>query len=394
MPAFPRTAMGMPQNPFKINPSSQRTAAGPQRLTLSGKFLARLLPVLLAAGLLPAALPSTSSLPDSDSADNGAGQCAACHQDIASRQLASDHAHTMMKVEDIPELMRALPVEHVDQASGIAYRMERSSAQPAGVDLVARMGTREETLRLLWGVGAGRKGITFIGRSDQGAFGQSRVSWYQKIEKLDVTTGLEKRPVDAYDALAGWLNPHESAHCLSCHMTRNENTPPDSIPEADAGVHCERCHGSGEQHIRAMAEETDNPSRGIDNPGRLGALEQIYFCGACHGIPPGGADLRALGHAMAMDHSVRFPAERLVLSRCYNESGGRLKCTTCHDPHENLAGSFDRNCLSCHGRQTDFAVPCPQSNNDCVSCHMPQETGFMTHSAFADHWIRVVPASD
>ena len=177
-------------------------------------------------------------------------------------------------------------------------------------------------------------------------------------------------------------------------MTRNQNSPPDSIPEPDAGVHCERCHGSGEQHIQAMAEETDDPSRGIDNPGRLGALEQVYFCGACHGIPPGGADLRALGHAMAMDHSVRFPAERLVLSRCYNESGGRLKCTTCHDPHENLAASFDRNCLSCHGSQAEFAVPCPQSNNDCVSCHMPRETGFMTHSAFADHWIRVVPASD
>ena len=363
-------------------------------MTLSGKPWARLLPVLLAAGPLSAALLSTSSLSDSDSVENGAGQCAVCHQEIASRQLASDHAHTMMKVEDFPELMQALPVEHMDQAGGIRYRIERSAAPRTGVDLVARMGTREERLRLLWGVGAGRKGITFIGQSDQGAFGQSRVSWYQKIGKLDVTTGLEKRPADAYDALAGWLNPHESAHCLSCHMTRNENTPPDSIPEADAGVHCERCHGSGEQHIQAMAEETDDPSRGIDNPGRLGALEQVYFCGACHGIPPGGADLRALGHAMAMDHSVRFPAERLVLSRCYNESGGRLKCTTCHDPHENLAASFDRNCLSCHGSQAGFAVACPQSNNDCVSCHMPQETGFMTHSAFADHWIRVVPASD
>ena len=394
MPAPGGIELAMLHNPFRINPSRHERASGRQRLTLSGKSLARLLPVLLAAGPLLAALLSSSPLPDSDSANTGAGQCATCHLEIASRQLASDHAHTMMKVEDIPELMRALPVEHLDRSSGVAYRIERSPAQPAGVDLVARMGPREESLRLLWGVGAGRKGITFIGRSDQGAFGQSRVSWYQKIGKLDVTTGLEKRPVDAYDALAGWLNPHESAHCLSCHMTRNENTPPDSIPQADAGVHCERCHGSGEQHIRAMAEEDGNPSRGIDNPGRLGALEQVYFCGACHGIPPGGADLRALGHAMAMDHSVRFPAERLVLSRCYNESGGRLKCTTCHDPHENLAASFDGNCLSCHGSQAEFAVPCPQSSNDCVRCHMPRETGFMTHSAFADHWIRVVPAPD
>ena len=384
----------MPQNPLETNASRQSSAGGPERLTRSGKPLARLLPILMAAGPLSAALVFPSSPSDSDSTDLGAGQCAACHLEIASRQMASDHAQTMMRVQDIPELMQALPVEHVDHASGVRYRVEHSAGPRSGVDMVARMGTKEERLRLLWGVGAGRKGITFVGQSDQGAFGQSRVSWYQKIGKLDVTTGLEKRPVDAYEALAGWLSPHESAHCLSCHMTRNQNTPPDSIGEADAGVHCERCHGSGEQHIRAMAEDTGNPSRGIDNPGRLGALEQIYFCGSCHGIPPGGADLRALGHAMAMDHSVRFPAERLVLSRCYNESGGRLKCTTCHDPHENLASSFDQNCLSCHGRNARFAIPCPQSDNDCVRCHMPQETGFMTHSAFADHWIRVLRASD
>ncbi|MDE2963500.1 MAG: hypothetical protein OXU26_06285, partial [Acidobacteriota bacterium] len=153
----------MRHNPFKINAARQEQAAGSRPLTLSGKPPVLLLSVLMAAGTLSAALLSSSSPSDSDSAGNGAGQCATCHLEIASRQLASDHAHTMMKVEDIPELMRALPVEHLDRASGVAYRIERSSAQPAGVDLVARMGTREETLRLLWGVGAGRKGITFIG---------------------------------------------------------------------------------------------------------------------------------------------------------------------------------------------------------------------------------------
>ena len=384
----------MSLRPLGTDSSKRKQAPGAGASTSPGKHLFRLWLVLIADGTLSVTLLSTSSSSDSDSGFVGTEQCAACHVEIAARQTASDHAHTMMRVEDIPELMQALPMKYAEEASGVRYRIEHSADPRSGVDLVASMGPGEERLRLLWGVGAGRKGITFIGQSDQGAFGQSRVSWYQKTRKLDVTTGLEKRPVDAFDALAGWLSPHESAHCLSCHMTRNEKVPPDAIREADAGVQCERCHGSGKQHILAMAENSKNPSRGIDNPGRLGALEQIYFCGSCHGIPPGGADLRALGHAMAMNHSVRFPAERLVLSRCYNESGGHLKCTTCHDPHENLASSFDQNCLSCHGSNARFAIPCPQSDNDCVRCHMPEETGFMTHSAFADHWIRVVPASD
>ena len=348
--------------------------------------------ILMAGVVLTAQLATVRSLPDSTV--ESSTRCVTCHSEIAAVQLDSDHAHTMLRVEAIPALIQSLPLDYEDETSGIQYSIEAPTGPRDSLELVARKGQETERLSLIWAVGAGRKGITFVGKSSRGDFGQSRVSWYKKTGQLSITTGLEKRPADAYDALAGWLNSHESEHCLSCHMTRNAEVAPDAIREADAGVHCERCHGSGEEHIRAMAEDTRNPFRGIDNPGRLGALEQIYFCGACHGIPPGGADLRALGHAMAMDHSVRFPAERLVLSRCYNESGGRLKCTTCHDPHENLAGSFDQNCLSCHGSQARFAIPCPQSDNDCARCHMPRETGFMTHSAFADHWIRVLPESD
>ena len=348
--------------------------------------------ITMTGTVLTAHLATVWPLPDSTV--ESSTRCVTCHSDIAAVQLNSDHAHTMLKVKKIPALIQSLPLEYEDQTSGIQYRIEAPSDPSDSVDLVSRRGQKTERLSLIWAVGAGRKGITFVGKSSRGDYGQSRVSWYKKTGQLSITTGLEKRPSDVYDALAGWLNSHESEHCLSCHMTRNAKVPPDAIREADAGVHCERCHGSGEQHILAMTHNSKNPSHGIDNPGRFGALEQIYFCGGCHGIPPGGADLRALGHAMAMNHSVRFPAKRLVLSRCYNESGGRLKCTTCHNPHENLANSFDRNCLSCHGSDAKLAVACPQSDNDCVRCHMPQETGFMTHSAFADHWIRVVPPSD
>ena len=52
------------------------------------------------------------------------------------------------------------------------------------------------------------------------------------------------------------------------------------------------------------------------------AVEQLsnLFCGACHGAPPGGNDLQALARYMVDKEVSRFPAQRLVLSRCYSES--------------------------------------------------------------------------
>ena len=70
-----------------------------------------------------------------------------------------------------------------------------------------------------------------------------------------------------------------------------------------------------------------------------------------------------------------------------------MKCTTCHDPHESLAqtpASYDSKCLSCHAGDHAMASGCKVAASQCSSCHMPFEGGFMTHSEFADHWIRIV----
>lgn len=69
------------------------------------------------------------------------------------------------------------------------------------------------------------------------------------------------------------------------------------------------------------------------------------------------------------------------MSRCFLESGGKLTCFTCHDPHfqpsEEQAVAFFRNrCLTCH---TDRSCRLPLAErmaltpaNNCFGCHMPQ----------------------
>jgi hypothetical protein len=82
-----------------------------------------------------------------------------------------------------------------------------------------------------------------------------------------------------------------------------------------------------------------------------------------------------------------------VLSRCFNESENGLKCTACHNPHEDASrenAAYDRACLSCHDRSSRRrAAVCRQGVEKCASCHMPRAR-VMAHSQFTDHWIRVV----
>ena len=127
---------------------------------------------------------------DSNSDFVGSEKCGACHGEITASQLNSHHAHTMVRIHEITDLMNSLPIEYFDETSGTKYRLEKSNSQLPKVDLIASKGSVVEKLELLWGLGAGRKGITFVGKSEKGDFGQSRVSCYQKINKLDITTGL------------------------------------------------------------------------------------------------------------------------------------------------------------------------------------------------------------
>ncbi|MCH2695078.1 MAG: hypothetical protein MK025_10285 [Acidobacteriia bacterium] len=323
----------------------------------------------------------------------GSNQCTNCHKNIFTTQINSGHARTLRKVESIPELLKAIPLQFFDKQNNVKYQIEKSPNKNFVLDLIATKENESNRMHLLWGLGAGRKGVTFVGLTDKGNYGQSRVSWYQKTSGLDVTTGLEKQVEDTYEALADWMSPPQQENCFACHTTQEADLPPIEMNPKNAGVHCERCHGPGEKHIQAMMSDNHQIVNTIKNPGKMKAIEQIYFCGACHGVPAGGTDLQTISKHMGDKQTARFPGQRLVFSRCYTESKGKLQCITCHDPHEDLVQqprAYDTKCLTCHQAKNPLLQACPISKKDCTTCHMPYEKGFMTHSEFADHWIRIL----
>ena len=88
--------------------------------------------------------------------------------------------------------------------------------------------------------------------------------------------------------------------------------------------------------------------------------------------------------------------EQLQLSACARNSGDKLWCATCHDPHSqptNSAQYFRDRCLSCHGQALLQTHAKPA--NDCVSCHMPKRRAKDgAHSVFTDHFIARIPQPD
>ena len=90
---------------------------------------------------------------------------------------------------------------------------------------------------------------------------------------------------------------------------------------------------------------------------------------------------------------LRFQPIGLLKSKCFVQSAGSLRCTTCHNPHESVHSQAKEthieNCLSCHTEgQAD--VHCPVSPSEkCIECHMPATYLDDVGTEFHDHWIRV-----
>jgi tetratricopeptide (TPR) repeat protein len=84
--------------------------------------------------------------------------------------------------------------------------------------------------------------------------------------------------------------------------------------------------------------------------------------------------------------------QQLALSACARNTGDKLWCGTCHDPHRvpvNPTAYFRSRCLSCHG--TALLKIHPKPNQDCIGCHMPRRP--VTdggHTTFTDHRIRII----
>jgi tetratricopeptide (TPR) repeat protein len=125
--------------------------------------------------------------------------------------------------------------------------------------------------------------------------------------------------------------------CLACHASGGSNHP--------QAMGCASCHGTA-------YSVKPTPSA----------------CLRCHVDTRGPASRHGAIAGADGAPEVNSAAYRLLESRCYRSSAGKLTCTTCHPAHtfSKTAAEYRMVCRGCHATQHNGAAL------DCVRCHMPK----------------------
>ncbi len=330
----------------------------------------------------------------------GESRCAECHRSILQSLLASRHARTLLKGEELSSLpLPDHPLADPDEPNAShAYKWAEGRIQ-----VETRVQSRVFQAVVDYALGAADRYTSLIGRDVQGEARTFRLSRYHNARESgwDRTKNQPPHPVRDEDLLGEPFNTAEGvSECLSCHTTTVRSVREGSGPEShDKGIGCERCHGPGELHLTAIRTRLADPFIASPAHAAPGAINNL--CGKCH-----AQHFLAMPAARSDPAWARFPSSNMPWSRCYTESGGALHCVTCHDPHrdaETSSAHYEAKCLSCHlARSTPsslartdqepqaFRSPCPVNpTRNCLQCHMPKVAYQQLHTLFTDHFIRV-----
>ncbi len=275
--------------------------------------------------------------------------------------------------------------EVIGSLAGYEYRIRSSSEGPW---LKVARGTERLRAPLLWAVGSGRTGQTFLFRLN-GELHESRVSLYAGNQQLDWTTGAsDVRPEGIADAAGRLMSTADIRECFGCHSSAPSGGGPGSPEALIPGISCERCHGDASEHLAGV--RTGSAGRGKMRNFQTATSEEISeACGECH---------RTWERVMLMGirgvNTVRFQPYRLTNSKCYNSSDRRISCIACHDPHRPEQLNADRVDAACRACHSSGRKKCPRAAAGCGSCHMPKYEVPGTHARFSDHQIRIVRAGE
>lgn len=323
---------------------------------------------------------------------------------------------------------------------GDAYRFRRWQQTPDG-----------EAVNVLeldvdWVLGSGHHSRTYLFRNAAGELYQLPLAWY--TEPMPEEPGRWGMAPGFHEADHGGVTRRVRRECMFCHNGYPEvaagsdfGRAPQTFPaELPQGTGCQRCHGPGAEHVALALDAGFDPETvraAIVNPVRLPPERRDDVCNQCHLQPsvvlpgirrfdradysfrPGEAldgylvhvDVDEAGRGRGDRFEINHHPYRLYQSPCWQQSGRKLSCLTCHDPHRKVAPArrvehFRAACLSCHreeqcGRDhlgAEAAASPAEAGEasavpaDCVSCHMPKRRPQdVVDVVMTDHRIGIHP---
>ena len=320
----------------------------------------------------------------------GRDVCRECHAE--NHRLHGQHGHaSTFTTTDRPEIANKFVNKTFDAGAPLGTFTYEASDE----GLLARLPEQvvEVPFPLQYALGSGHSAITLlslISDPEQGTVGiEHRATWLPNDDQLGPTPG-QKHPVPkTLGQLFGQMIQGDVMHrCVYCHTTTGRIVE-QQIVDLTPNVNCEKCHGPASEHVR-QARITSMPPAFSVGRDDWDTESEVQLCGDCHRLPR-HVSLKELREYP--DSLVRFQPIGMLRSRCYLESEGQLKCTTCHNPHTTIEAVSKadhlQKCLDCHRENSETHVACPVSPQDgCIECHMPAHE-FEHGIRFHDHWIRV-----
>lgn len=290
--------------------------------------------------------------------------------------------------------------------------------------------TNVEEKQIDYVMGSGNHARTYLHLTPRGTLQELPLGWYaEKGGYWAMNPGYDKADYGGSTRVIQY-------ECMFCHNGYPRVPAGHQEPGAEAqylqplreGIDCQRCHGPGQQHVataKTPGATAEQIRAAIVNPARLSPEREMEVCLECHLE----TSSRLLPHSMQRfgrgpfsyipgqsladfrlsfdrapgkntDFEVAHAAYRLRESQCFLKSAGKLRCTTCHDPHdiphgETAAAHYNSVCRSCH-QVTAQARPEHAAGANCIGCHMPERrTDDAVHIVMTDHKIvRVKPPGD